>query len=741
MNSSINISKCSIHNESSIIFDTDQQCPEKKIYCIKCLAQNYQNLIPVENILDFKRELIQMLIQEQKNKNENNIEKLVEIIKTQSDTKNNTIAIVDKNILNLNEQIEAIHRESTLLSDLNVDIQDEESLQKLFYQVQQQSQRALQIKELLNQQLHNLKYFEQAQDYISQKMTEIQFENSQQVKEMNQNFQQLLNRKQKNQSVKCQKHTQEGLMIDLNESSVILGRFACQDCIQDQKISFTKLEEFNIQCKKHLEAKKIELTKFECFTQKTNLAIEKLNDHIARIHQHLSNALSELKGLSDAHLDELSREQSRNTKDLKDLSQSELTELAEEISNKQYLNEYKKKIQQQNETKVRKFQEALNSAYNDQLKLFLDFYQEIYNIQMCNKNQNIERIRQSDRLKICSCTIQLQLYNNKNTQSKILQQSKNISQQIANQQISTIKQEKWCFTISFYRDGSQMVVSSNEQIKVFKNQNGQFSLTQTISQGHTENVQCLKFMNRSQRFISGGKDKLIIVWSLNDKQQYFCEQKLIGHCYGVTCLDFNKDENLLISGSTDDKVRFWTLKNEWEMSETFIQHEDQVQALSLSENQQLLLSCSKETILVHQIIDRENLKCEQIQKISSQFPIYRISLINNRIFVFQSSKSTLQIYLQEKNSQIFTPKDQIQITNTENCYLYSPTIYLSDQGLLMFKSGQNIYLLKRTNDHHFTIQEKIQYQGIETVAAISPDGQYLSAWNKELKEIQIRKLV
>ncbi|CAD8201561.1 unnamed protein product [Paramecium octaurelia] len=737
MMSSIDFSKCLLHNENGIIFDTDQQHLEKKIYCIKCLAQNYQNLIPIENILDFKRELIQILIQEQKHQNENNIQKLGEIIQSQSDIKCN----VDKNIINLNEQIETIHRDSTLLFNLNVDVQDEESFQSIFYQVQQQSQRAFQIKELLNQQLKNL---EQVKVYIREKITEIQFENSQQVKEMIQNLQQLSNGQSKNKNVKCQAHTQDGFMIDLNESSAIKGRIACQDCIQNQKISFTKLEEFNIQCQKHLETKKsiIELTQPDCFSSKINLAIEKLNEHITRVQQNLSNLLSELKGLSDTHLDDLSKEQSRNMKNFKDLSQSELIELADEISNKQSLKEYEKKIKQQNQTKIRKCQEALNQTHNDQLKLILQFYQEVYKIELCNKNQNIERIRGSNRLKICSCTIQLQLNNNKSTQSKILDQHcKNTSQKMTYQQISTIKQEKWCFAISFYRDGSQMVVSSNQQIKVFKNQNAQFSVTQTINQGHTENVQCLKFMNRSQRFVSGGKDKQIIVWSLDDKQQYFCEQRLVGHGYGVTCLEFNKEENLLISGSTDDKVRFWTLKNQWEMSETYIQHNSQVQALSLSENQQFLVSCSIETIFVHHIIDRQNLKCEHIQTIPSQFPIYRISFITNNIFVFQCSKSSLQIYQQENNSQSFSAKDQIQISNTEGCCQFSPLIYLSDQGLLLFKSGQNIYLLKRTNNHQFTISERIQYPGIETFAAISQNGQYLSAWNKQLQEIQIRKLV
>lgn len=38
MNSSINFSKCSLHNGSGIMFDRNEKSPEKKINCLRCLA-------------------------------------------------------------------------------------------------------------------------------------------------------------------------------------------------------------------------------------------------------------------------------------------------------------------------------------------------------------------------------------------------------------------------------------------------------------------------------------------------------------------------------------------------------------------------------------------------------------------------------------------------------------------------------------------------------------------------------
>ncbi|CAD8105696.1 unnamed protein product [Paramecium sonneborni] len=360
---------------------------------------------------------------------------------------------------------------------------------------------------------------------------------------------------------------------------------------------------------------------------------------------------------------------------------------------------------------------------------------------MCEEELDIDRITKKKKLVQCQKTVQfacLILKRQISNQSQIKEKCQ--KQQIQYQQVCTIKQEELCCALSFYHDASLMVVSSKKLIKVFQISNCQFQLIQTLN-SHQGNVCCLKFMKKSYRFISGGQDKQIIIWSRDDKQQYFCEQQLKGHSYSITCLELNRSENLIISGSMDDKIKFWILQDEWIQSEIFINHEQPVQALSLSKSEQLLVSCSNNVILLNQVINQGDFQVQQIQKIDLLFPIYRISFINNNIFVFQSSESKLQFYVKENNSLKFFSGQEIQIQPNKQCYQYSPSIYLNEKDLLFFKSGQSINIIKNVNDKQFIVQQSIQLKAIESFIAISEDSQYMGIWDQVSKEIQIRKAI
>ncbi|CAD8175684.1 unnamed protein product [Paramecium pentaurelia] len=112
-----------------------------------------------------------------------------------------------------------------------------------------------------------------------------------------------------------------------------------------------------------------------------------------------------------------------------------------------------------------------------------------------------------------------------------------------------------CYAIAINKDCSELVAGSDSKINVFEYKQGLLTSIQTL-QEHQNRVNILKFMKKSNQFISGSVDQFIIIWQKVQNNLWSLKYKLIGHSSIIYCLVLNYDEDLIISGSNDKSIRF-----------------------------------------------------------------------------------------------------------------------------------------------------------------------------------------
>ena len=92
-------------------------------------------------------------------------------------------------------------------------------------------------------------------------------------------------------------------------------------------------------------------------------------------------------------------------------------------------------------------------------------------------------------------------------------------------------------------------------------------------QGHTDWVTCLATtIESSDIFLSGSRDKSIIVWTLGDSETYGTPRRaLTGHSHYVQDITISSDGQFALSGSWDGTLRLWDL-NTGTTTRRFVSH-------------------------------------------------------------------------------------------------------------------------------------------------------------------------
>ncbi|ORZ22132.1 WD40-repeat-containing domain protein [Absidia repens] len=93
--------------------------------------------------------------------------------------------------------------------------------------------------------------------------------------------------------------------------------------------------------------------------------------------------------------------------------------------------------------------------------------------------------------------------------------------------------------------------------------------------GHTDQVYCLATSADNQYLASGGKDKIINIWSIKDNQHL---ATFTQHRDAVSGLAFRKGSNQLYSASHDRTIKVWNI-DERSYIETLFGHQDQITAI------------------------------------------------------------------------------------------------------------------------------------------------------------------
>ena len=77
------------------------------------------------------------------------------------------------------------------------------------------------------------------------------------------------------------------------------------------------------------------------------------------------------------------------------------------------------------------------------------------------------------------------------------------------------------------------------------------SITVTL-EGHTDDVQCIKFVRKERLILTGGGDTTVKLWDFNNGQ---CLRTLSGHRGTVWCIDINRHR--IVSGGRHGEIMVW----------------------------------------------------------------------------------------------------------------------------------------------------------------------------------------
>ena len=73
-------------------------------------------------------------------------------------------------------------------------------------------------------------------------------------------------------------------------------------------------------------------------------------------------------------------------------------------------------------------------------------------------------------------------------------------------------------------------------------------------EGHREACHGISWSPNDERFVTGGDDGLVKIWSYREAKE---ERALTGHGWDVRCVDWHPTKGLVVSGSKDMLVKFW----------------------------------------------------------------------------------------------------------------------------------------------------------------------------------------
>ncbi|CAD8126109.1 unnamed protein product [Paramecium sonneborni] len=366
--------------------------------------------------------------------------------------------------------------------------------------------------------------------------------------------------------------------------------------------------------------------------------------------------------------------------------------------------------------------------YIEQIKSIID--QILRNI----KNQT----NQKEKTKI-------QLFNSDEQQQMLEQQQDlNILKESSNKftfelmNENTIKQDDLCYAIAFNIDQSIVLAGCGKDIKVFQNNQGKLNQMQLLKQ-HKKRVFTLNFLEKTNNFVSGG-DNLIIIWQMIENKQWNCQQILEEHLNWITCLLLNKTAELIISSSQDKTIKFWMKENnQWLSYQTITDHSYIVYSLSLNEQQNKLISCSYDKSIL--VIEQSSLNKQWsvTQKIEVDQHGRRLCFINDTQFTFQPyCQEQMHIYEYEANNKQYSKTKEIAVKcSSDFCDYFFPQQYQKEKCLLVNKNGKNVNIIQKKENGDFLVLQSIEFSSEVIYGQLSDDGEYLIIFIEN--EIQIRR--
>ncbi|CAG8473665.1 8460_t:CDS:2 [Ambispora gerdemannii] len=230
--------------------------------------------------------------------------------------------------------------------------------------------------------------------------------------------------------------------------------------------------------------------------------------------------------------------------------------------------------------------------------------------------------------------------------------------------------------------------------------------------GHNNVVLALAVSSDGKYLASGGADKKINIWSVQDNTLMTCFKQ---HKEGITGLAFRKGSNQLYSASNDRTIKLWNV-DEKGYIETLFGHQDQITAIdTLARERCVTVGGRDRTCRLWKIVEESQLvfrsgsKTEKDDKAHQEGCLDAIALIDEEHFLSGSDSGAISLWSVQKKKPIFVYDiaHGTQITNSESQSHLSPSHWIISLATLrysdVFASGSwdgNIRLWKLTNNIH-----------------------------------------
>jgi WD40 repeat protein len=142
--------------------------------------------------------------------------------------------------------------------------------------------------------------------------------------------------------------------------------------------------------------------------------------------------------------------------------------------------------------------------------------------------------------------------------------------------------------LAFSPEGRALAVNHGREIRLWQlpRAEGQGVRRMRTLRGHTRTVRCLAFASRGHLLASGGQDRQLIFWDLEQSDH---KETLVAHTGTIRSLAFAPDGRTLASGAEDGKVKLWHVLTRSEML-TLSGHTGPVHAVAFSPNGRILAS-------------------------------------------------------------------------------------------------------------------------------------------------------
>lgn len=140
--------------------------------------------------------------------------------------------------------------------------------------------------------------------------------------------------------------------------------------------------------------------------------------------------------------------------------------------------------------------------------------------------------------------------------------------------------------VTFDKEERILASSSwDKSIRMLDISTGEYRTKGTVGEpfiiAHHGSVSSIKIFNSSQMMISGGYDKRVMLWNINQKM---AKIPLKGHRDWVTAVDGSSDGSHILSGCRDGTIRFWNIERIDEIPEVMVnKHEHGIRTSNCTE--------------------------------------------------------------------------------------------------------------------------------------------------------------